>query len=352
MTDIEKFFKTLFFKESENWFFSHVPAEQTPEKMSNDQLVPGEHYLRIDLKSLRIVDSRKAFSKFYGVVHSFIKVPHFGTDDLEFHVVTTPSNLTELDYKHADHIIPVNIPLLGEIPYLGSGLTLQLALCSVKSTDLTAPVIALLSDMSATAGVSFISSALPYAKFLNRGLSILTGTDDNTVLEIGISTTLRDIRTGYYVIMRAPASSIDLKDVRITSGDFRLTTADGRPFRDHPYLVFEVSAIPNRIEWYKIPELKSAYSRLEAAFITPGSKNIQKALDLFELAVFTSADLTEKDGQKIFNEVEGKVKKLRSLIGNTHPATRGLESGVSVKEHSEKLSLPAAHDLDVFKNNS
>jgi hypothetical protein len=344
--DIQTFIQRLLATESENWFYSIIPAEQTPDKNIPETVIADQHYVQIDLKSLRIVHSRKGFSKFYGVVHSFIKMSHLDGENLEFNVVTTPSLLKELDGDHIDRVIPVNIPLLGQVPYRGSGMQIQLGLFSVKSTDLTSSVINLFSEMSETAGVSFISAALPYTKFLNRGIGVLTGSEKDTILEIGISTTLSQFKTGYYVIMRAPKDQMSIADLYITEHDFKLVGKNGKSIKDFPYLVYKVSALPIRNDWFMIPEIKAAYQQLKGNIKARQLKEAEKSLSMFESVVFSSGDLLFQDAERIFAKVSTETNRIIT-VQQTAAKKNHLPSSTRSTRHDDR-ELPELEKLSIF----
>lgn len=360
--NIKEFFQRLFTAEAENWFFSHIPFEQTPEKEVPETVVADQHYVQVDVKSLRIVKSRKGLSEFYGVVHSFIKMPHLDGNFIEFNVVTTPAQLKQLDGEHIDRVIPASIPLLGQVPYRGAGIQIQLGLFSVKSTELTSSVIDLFSDMTETAGVSFVSAALPYAKFLSRGIGVLTGSTKDTILEIGLSTTITQFKTGYYVVMRAPKDQINISDLRISGDDFKLVGKDGKSIKDFPYIVYKISAFPIRSDWFMIPEVKSAYRKVKSNLELLRPKEAAKALAAFESVVLTTGDLLYQDAERIYDKVSKETKRIISAQeaaqkrSGRSPA-RGTVSappdGSLAVPHSAAVpKLPELEDLDVFSVSS
>ncbi len=303
------FWKNLFKKRSEDWFYYHIPPDQTPNDIEIKDLKRDEDYLSVFLKKMRIVNVRRGLSKFYGTVHSYCKMYHASGTDAEFNVVTTASNLKELDARNIDRVIAMNQRLVGPTAYTGGGFDMEIGLFSIKSADLAQPYLSLLQDASSMAGVSFIGSALPYAGLIKNGINLITGGQNDTILEIGISQTLDTIKTGYYVVMRVPKDQIDKSDLKVDD-DFRLTNKTGQPIKDYPYMVIQISASPEKDDWARIPELQKAYKELMNKVRAGDYKGAQEAQVVFKRTVYTSNDLLFKDAKRIYETVSSKVSEI------------------------------------------
>lgn len=328
--DFKNIINSLFYTPAENWFYSRIPDSQTPDNEPKVELQANQHYLRIDLKSLNIVNRRKFTSTYYGMVNSFIKVPMNDSSDMEFNVATTPSQLQNLDSGHLDRIINIDIPLLGQAPYRGADIQLQLGLFSIKAADLTEPLVSLFTDMSKTAGVSFITSALPYAKYLSKSIGILTGTDNKAELEIGLSTTMSVVNTGYYAVIRTSSGEIDVNDLTINADDYQLYH-HGKPLKGVPYLIFKISCSDLRSNWFQIPELSKSYLTLQNAVKEQRFTDAVKYLRAFKFIVRTSTDLLDKDASRIIKEVEDKTNSILNM-GQT-----GFDRDFHAQENSDEL---------------
>lgn len=311
------FFDSFFSESSKNYFFGRLSNVNTLGNIQTTKLIAGKHYLKIELKTLFITDIRKWLTKYHGVVHSFISVPHLSGDKIEFNVVTTPAKLQDIDSAHIDRVITANIPLLGSLPYHGVNIDIQLGLYSVASSKITKPIIEFFSEMSKVAGVSYLNTALPYAKFLDKGISILSGTDENTVLEIGLSKSFSEIITGYYLVTRAPNDEVDVSSLDVTPDDFRLVYKNGKPFNDYPYLIFQISGSENRTDWFMIPEIKAAYKLLSESIKSKNRENINSALFALETVLKTSGDLLIKDANKIFKRIKKEVEDYTTIFRST-----------------------------------
>jgi len=323
------FFSSLFKKRAEDWFFAFLEPSQTPENLPIKLVEPNTYYLNVHLKSLRIVNVRLGLSKFYGAVHSFTSIPHRGGKNAEFNVLTTPNKLEELDAKHIDRVIPINERLLGPLPYVGGDLDIEVGLFSIKSADLAAPFIGLLQQMSTLSGVAFINKALPFAEPLKNGINILTGGQDDTILEIGLSAQFPIVKTGYFVVVRVPKKDIDVKNIKIDKSDFRLIYSNGVPVSDFPYMVFEISVSDQRDAWFDIPDLLEPYKNLQKDIREGDFESVQNSLIVFKKAALTCNDLLFKDAKRLYSEVENQVKE---IMGTTTVSSKDTATLIPLNE--------------------
>ncbi|MCX6238202.1 MAG: hypothetical protein NTY07_11715 [Bacteroidia bacterium] len=299
----------IFKSKTKDWFYSQLAVENTPD-IEVKILNPNEEYLSVILKSMRIVNVRKGLAKFYATVHSHIEIAHLSGKSASFNYVTTPGNLEKLDGTRIDRVVNLNRRLLGPVPYRGGDVKMEVGLFSIKEADLAAPFIDLLSGMSSLGGVSFISTALPYVKPLEDGIALLTGSGDDTILEIGINQELDKVKTGYFVVMRADKNEIDATNLVIDKEDFRLVDKDGNAIQDYPYMVFEISSLKNRDDWFNIPDVSATYNRLQEEVQKGNYNDASEALKVFKRIVYTSPDLLLKDGKAIYEKVDTEIKDI------------------------------------------
>lgn len=314
------FIHDLFFTKTKDWLFAQLPAENAPA-LEIKQVKPREEYLNIYLKSMRIVNVRKGLSTFYAAVHSHVEVAHLSGKPANFNSVSTPNNLEKLDGSRVDRVLTINNRLVGPVPYRGGDVKLEVGLFSIKESDLAEPFIRLLTSMSTLAGVSFIGTALPYVKPLEDGIELLTGSSDDTILEIGLNLVLNPVTTGYYVVMRAEKGSIDPQKFHLDPVDYKLYGKDGKPIQDFPYMVFEISTSKARDEWFNIPDLSEAFNKLQAE-VQKGDYNAAKnALNFFRTVTLGCPDLLFKDALLIYGEVEKEIQEMLAAIQTSSKGT-------------------------------
>lgn len=324
------FWSNLFKKRSEDWFYCHVPPNQTPNDIIIKELERDEEYINVFLKKMRIVNVRKGLSKFYGTVHSYCNLYHPSGVNAEFNVVASASKLKELDAKNIDNVVTMDQRLVGPTAYKGGDFDMEIGLFSIKSADLAKPYLGLLQEASTMAGVSFIGTALPYAGIIKKGIDLITGSQSDTILEIGVSKTFATIKTGYYVVMRVDKNKVDISDINIDK-DSRLVDKNGRAIQDYPYMVIQISGTQEKDDWASIPELQEAYKKLMDDVRKVDFTASETSLTIFKRTVLISDDLNFKDAKRIVKEVSDKVKE---ILDTTQVADTGFTELPSLESYN------------------
>ncbi len=309
----------IFTKKAEDWIFEPLAPEQVPDKLPHAAVPKESAYLSVTVKSARIVNVRQGLAKFYGVVNSFISVPHLSGANAEFNVITTPAFLKNIDAAHIDRVIQLDQRLLGPIPYRGGQLALEIGLFSIKSVDLAAPYLEVLEAMSKQAGVAFINAALPFAEPLKTGINLLVGGGDNSPLEIGLASSAWTPETGYFVVMRAPKGSVPVSDLRVGGTDYRLVGPDNQPVGDYPYMVLKVEASSSRDDWFNIKELHKPYQELKTNIRGGDYEAAKNSFIFFKRSALTCDDLLFDDAKKLVAEVDSTFKDIME-----EPTAKGL----------------------------
>lgn len=311
----------IFHTRAKDWIFNRLADDQIPDQAKSSEVNPEQAYVTVTLRSLRVVNVRSGLHKFFGAVHSVTSVPHLSGQKASFHVVTTPSNLRDVDAARIDRVIPLDQPLLGPVPYRGGPLEMEIGLFSVRSADLAAPYLSLLEKMASVSGVSFITTALPFVEPLREGIRLLTGSDDASILEIGVAATQDVPRTGWYLAMRAPKDQVDPSNFRIDPNDNRVLGPDGTPVKDYPYLVFSISASSQRPDWFVIPELIGPYGDLQKAVREGEADAARDALGYFRRVARTSPDLLRDDAKRLVSLV---TEDVNDVLGPTPTGAKEL----------------------------
>ncbi|MFL6311976.1 MAG: hypothetical protein ACJ71W_07700 [Terriglobales bacterium] len=332
-----------------DWTYESIDSKHVADGLDHVLIKPRTSYISIFLHSMRIVDVRKGWNKFYPAVHSYISIPHQGGEAAEFQVVTSPSKMLELDAAHVDRVIAVNHRLLGPAPYRGGDLKIEIGLFSVKSSDLAKPFLSVLETMATTAGVSFVTVAKPFVDPIKMGLELLTGSHDLT-LEIGLATTLNKPETGYFFVMRAARGTLDVSDLRVAK-DGRLVDRSNQPVSNYPYLVFRVEASDARDDWFLIPDIAAIHSELQKSVRAGKGTATEQLLAEFKRVVLTSPDLLPNDAQRLANEITAEVEKAipTQLTKTASAKLRSLKSINLFPKRSnktvQKIESPQKHRL-------
>ncbi|MUT27348.1 MULTISPECIES: hypothetical protein [Mesorhizobium] len=279
-------------------------------------IAPEMEYVRVWLRSARILDVRRWTRKFYPTVHARFVHADATTGVREVMSVSSPTKaFQELDASHLDRFIVVNQPLLGPTPVRGD-LTSEIALFSVVSDDLAKPYLDLLSELTANSAGSFLSSVAPIIAPLRRGAEVLLLDPGRAELEIGLSRTDSLIETGNIVVARTPKGGNALAEATIDKDDFRLLDRSGRPLGAFPYMVIGVERITERPDYRSIPEVRAAWKR-----ITDAAQSLEpedKVLDEFRAlvrAVRFSADLVPHDRDRVITLFADELRQAGYEIG-------------------------------------
>jgi hypothetical protein len=149
-------------------------------------------------------------------------------------------------------------------------------------------------------------------------MKLLTGREKDVGLEIGFSTTLPQPRLGYVAAVRAPKPDLPVEKLSVDPGDFRLLNG-GRPLADYPYMVLEVTASAIRPDWHQIPELASAYKRVQEEYRAGRETATAEALTMFRRVALTCNDLLDSDARQLVDKVMAQY----TLSGPPDAARRG-----------------------------
>ena len=309
-----------------SWTFGRIEADGMAS--SAPRAIPPEtSYLSIVLRSLRVPYARRGLSQFYGTVSSRCSVVHRGGGRAEFFVVTTPPNMQGVDDGDTNRILLMNKRLAGPVPYRGGDVELQLALLSVKASDLSAPYLEVLESVASLAGVAFVAPALMLAAPLRRGLDLLVGASEPATLQIGLAATFLSPEAGLYCLIAAPKGDVDLSSLHVDD-TFELLHDDGRPLTEHAYLVVSIAAQERRDDWPELPGLRDAHQDLVRAVEKADFAGVKDALGAFRRVAVTSPDLLAVDGARLADMMSKEVSLALGAVPTAlgaRPAIRPLE---------------------------
>jgi hypothetical protein len=281
----------------------------------------NEAYLTIDVETLWITHVRKGLGKFYGAIHGSVIIGHESDGKQEFQAFSSVADAKELDANHLDRIVQGPYRLLDSVPYRGGGVDVRISLLSIKSADLAAPYINLLKSISDAAGVTFVSTAAPLVDVIHDGIAALVG--DNS-LEIGRYGLFDPVYTGYYAVVRAEPGELPIDRLAFDAQSRRIVL-DGQAVTDYPYFVLKISTSGSRHNWYDIPDIKTAFSKMKEQFrASPGDteKNLQ-AFDAFQVAVELSPDLLNRHALNLIEDARKKYS--RYITGEQMPSKGRME---------------------------
>ncbi len=332
------FLNDILRQQTNDWTFVQLDQKQCPKGTVRRQLQADQDYFSIYLKSMRVVNVRVGVRKFYGMVSSYASVGHLSGKALEFSQATTPNQLKQLDSQHLDQVIGMNKPLIEAIPYRGGGIELETGLFTIEEDNLIQPYLSMLEKASGLAGVTYASVAMPYVKLIISGVNMLLSAGSKTNLEIGLSRTFEQPETGYFVVMRAEKNQVDAFSLSIDPKDYQIRDGSGALVRNYPYMVFSLSASPERDNWYEIPDISIAYRELMDSLRQGRADLSADQLAHFHRVVLTSPDLTDGDAERLTRKIDQKVE----LVLGTKKAA------IDYSNLAERPGLPELSSIDLY----
>ena len=268
-----------------------------------------EDYVAFRLLSAQVVNARRWTSLYHGAVHADCSMLYegIGRTRVERQSVLAPDGFRDIDPKGQGKLLQVDRPLFGPMPYRGD-LQFSVALFSVKSSDLAGPYLSLISALSQTASLGFLTAAMPFVAPLKQASDLLFGTSDASSLECGTVRGFKTLRAGRWVCLGATRDDVgDPAGFRLNPEDFGLLDADGVSVQAYPYLVFEITRVAERDDWMEIPSLRTAWEAIIVALGEGKDEEVRTAAQTFRRACFAGGDLTISDAQRLAEKADRKV---------------------------------------------
>jgi hypothetical protein len=285
--------------EAAKWAFGRIGG--------GEPIVPHRRYVSVMLRQLHIVNARVGFSRFYGAVEFYGRVPHMSGTPAEFASVTSPGKLRDIHKKDLGNFVLSDRRLLGPVPYTGGDLEIEIGLFTIKSQDLLMPYLDLLGELSDAAGLAFFNVAAPYISAIKKGAAALIRPEGSSSLEIGASVTFDEPREGTYFAARLDSADCDLARFGL-DGSNNLLDEQGHRLTDVPYLIFSVTQSAVRDDWYQIPAISGAYNRLLAAVREQKShREVGSYVEHFRRVVLTDPDILSGHAAEIVAWAEAQV---------------------------------------------
>ena len=295
---------------STQWTYLELPRSVEPPPIE-----PETSYLSVFLRTAHVMDVRRGLRQFYGAVNSSITMVTRSGADAQFIATLAPTGLQNVDPSSVNRLIQINQRLVGPVPYVGGDVEAEVGLFSVASSELAGPYLKLLESLSKTSTFAFIGVALPFVEPIKQGVQLLAGGSEGTALEIGFATVWRPLRAGWVVAARVPRTD---ERYSVDPDEGRLLDGAGRPVEDFPYLVLELSVLPTRDDWFRIPELAATYAELQREFRRGRPADVEDALVAFRRTALTCNDLLFDDALRLAD----RVRQAFVAIGPTGPQVR------------------------------
>jgi len=332
------FWDSLMRKRAEDWLYYHFTAKQVPGGFEPEAIPPNTAYVNIWLKAARVVNVRSGLKRFYGAVHSYIRIlPIAQADHVEVNTVVAPKFLQNVDPRNLDRVVPVNHRLLGPIAHSGNDVEMEVGLFSIEEADLVAPYLGMLEQVSNLAGVGFLKSALPFAAPIKDGINAILNGEGDSILEIGLSRVFQPLKTGFHLVMRVPQDHVDPGTFKLDPATWRVVGPDNKLIKDYPYMVFEITATKEKHDWAKITELKRQYDLVKDAIVRGDVAEANAGHLIFYRLARTANELIEEDAERL-------AKIVRKLIDDSLGGPQPHAASVTRKvPEFEDLALYSDH---------
>jgi hypothetical protein len=269
-------------------------------------IVADECYVEVYVDSLRLEKARRFATTFSGAVYAYQTLAREGEGSATLAAVSKPENLAKLDSDSLGNVIQVSRKLTGPVPWRGGTMHLELGLFSVKSGNLLSPVLDFVTQVSTTAGVSFISAALPFVPLLTKGMDLIAGQVGDVALEVAYDEDIDLHTTGTHAIIAKPRGQIDLSRITVDPTDHKLLL-NGAPL-PYGYCVFSIRSTTQKADWGDIPALKEAYANVLLGIRSKNRASADDALDTFRRAAHTTPDLISSDADAIVDKAGARVE--------------------------------------------
>lgn len=310
-----------------------IAANGEVKASSAEPLGDDACYVDLFIEAIWLPRARKVTGVYHGIVHVYTTLQREGEEKARIAFVSSPTELAKVDPRSIRKVVTRSQRALGPIPWRGGELDLEIGLFSVKSYDLTAPFVDMVTAVSEQAGVSFVSKSVAFMPLIRKGVDLVTGADGAASLEIGLDKRIASPATGCYALIAADRRNIDETRLTVDSNDRRLLV-DGETMRDYPWLVFRIGKSDKRADFGTIPDLKLAWDAFLAAVRSRKRRDAEDALTVFRVTAYTSPDLIQVDAERLVTKGEDLMRKSFAAV--------------MMNKGAVPTDLPALDELNIY----
>lgn len=270
----------------EGWQYSRAPVGS------------GEKYFRIYIQEMWLRWSREYLAQYRPMVYTVVEL-HFGDQDLQLAFVAGEFKFGQHDFSQLQDALLLNYPITGPLPFNGGTVTLSAALVGLKTGDVLAGAVKVMSSFADVVGAPQLSAVMTVARPLAEGLDALLSPAQQ--FHLGLHDTFaqgsqQQLSAGYFAVLDADAS-LSVKDLLVIDG--RLTYArDRAPVRDHNYMLFRVETFSERDDYKSLRTIFGPLDEAENTAMNGSVPQAQPLLKTAQLAAWRSADLTTADQRR------------------------------------------------------
>lgn len=311
-------FKAIFVGEAQPCFYTKIPNDHVWPHIEQEVLGPKECYLRIWLNDMYLAHKRVLYQTRCPIVHASCRF-NYASSQRDLRLVVGPRQSEHLG-SALNHMVNLNYPLLGPVPYIGGDVELLIALMAMEVTDYGNQLLDVLGILSQLTGRGELKAALPFLQPLKQGAEGLFGMQGlkahlgmHDTFSAGDSSPNRLI-SGYRVVIDKTEDNIDpgtlwVREGRLLSGP---DLESARPFKGSDYFLLYLEKVDARGD--DISSIREAWDTTIEKAIQSNDQEVDLALSAFKAAVLKSPDLICKDREKRILSLIDKIKAIRTLM--------------------------------------
>ncbi len=322
-----EWFEKLWKGTGRNNQFMMFPPEQVRlsngGQTDNTELKAGEHYFRLLLVEMFLVNDRKWLTDWFPVVHTAISFK-FGDQQELLTNVAGESFLNQLGQQKPGRIIGLNYPVTPLLPFNGGTIELTSGLVGVAGGNDVLACLQILGSFSQLLLVPQLSAALAVAMPLADGVAKFVGATENQML-LGLHQSwsaatggANVLRAGYFVVIAADSKTIAPQNLFVVDDGLRYGNKieTSTPLTDYDYMLFRLERRDERDDWDSLTAIQKPYERaiemLEAGNLEQADAFIRTA----KAVAFTAKELTAKvDRRRVIEQLEKAYQEAHNLLG-------------------------------------
>lgn len=300
-----------------------MPTEMT-------SLAGGDGYFQLWVVRMFLKSDRKGFKSWYPVVQSLTQL-RFGdlSKPLEIAQIAGPSHLRDIDPKHLDRVVQLDLPLTPLIPFSGGIVQIGAGLVAMKSDDILLRFLDVMGSFAKLLVVPQLSTALNVANAVSDGINQLLGIGDNRMV-LGLNRTFEsagggghnDLRPRYMAIIGAssgsyPPEQLWIKESKLLYGASLVVAQE---LSGVDYMLLRIETRRYRDDWDSLSSINDPFNKaIEALRKLDANGNPQVAeAEVFvrtaAAAALTSPDLAARDRTQGAHAIWERYKEYKSAL--------------------------------------
>jgi hypothetical protein len=330
-SEIANVFEKMIKEQSVPPAYGRLPSSNVFVPDTDAPIEANRAYVQIILTHMHIVNTRELWTKYTPCVHVYPR--YFYRDGfIETPIVVGPNKQLLANEKNVDKMLPLNKPVLGPVPYVGSPFSLSIALLRVPTENYAAKLFTFMDTVStsipnqelklANGVLRALESSL--ANFLDLGVCLRTGVEDTYACP-GPDNPTNPLRSGHYVLIapgEAGAKEIDISKLILRDkGLFISESGKETALVERDYLVMRIEKVSTRSDWREFDALREAYDKALKSGVNGSDVQFDADYKDFQKALAGCVDIVLEDAKNLKKTLNAELKERRELA-------KGDDSGI------------------------